>query len=368
MREVLVVGAGPAGLSAGLALLRAGCAATIIEQHASPPPRVCGAFINPEGTRHLASLQVLEDVVAAGAVPVTAARVTSPNGREAVVPIVRGGLGGLAVPRPVLEQTLAEAFIRRGGAIRWNARATAARRVSVGWRLTWREQGSERELDGACLVVADGRYSSLSGRPRARPVAGWFGWNALFNGVPAAPGTLSLHFYRSGYVGVLTFADGSTNVCGLTCDRMVGATGWDEVYAAAIDRQRVLARLLSGARRVTPFRGVGPLPFSRAMWPSAGRVLAGDAAAVGDPYLGEGISRALGTGPALLPSLAAWADHPDADAIAASYSREWRARYRARLRLGGVSRAVLARPRLLSAVLALARPSVLRVLLSVAHR
>ena len=107
MADALIVGAGPAGLSAALALAGRGVRVTVVEQHPAPPPRVCGAFINPEGTRHLETLGVLDGVTRAGAVPVTTALVVAPRGREVEVPLERDGVGGLAVPRPVLEQVLA---------------------------------------------------------------------------------------------------------------------------------------------------------------------------------------------------------------------------------------------------------------------
>ncbi|MBE3073085.1 MAG: FAD-dependent monooxygenase, partial [Acidobacteria bacterium] len=69
--EAIVVGAGPAGLSAALALAQSDIRVTLLEQHAAWPGRVCGGFLNPEGVRHLQALGSLRAVVDAGAVPVT---------------------------------------------------------------------------------------------------------------------------------------------------------------------------------------------------------------------------------------------------------------------------------------------------------
>jgi 2-polyprenyl-6-methoxyphenol hydroxylase-like FAD-dependent oxidoreductase len=217
------------------------------------------------------------------------------------------------------------------------------------------------------LIAADGRFSSLSGRQTTRGRQGWFGWNATWSGIEKPPGHLSLHFHPSGYVGVLVFEDGLTNVCGLTVRRHGESTSWDEVCARAVDEQPALAQLLGGADRVSPFRGVGPLPFSARMWTAGGPLLAGDAAAVGDPYMGEGISRALGTGPALLSSLGGVSDVADAT-LRPAYARVWRRHYHPRLLLGTAARVALARPRVMSAVLGLAPAALLRGLAAVAHR
>jgi len=367
MAEALIVGAGPAGLSAALALAARGVAVTVFEQHPAPPPRVCGAFINPEGTRHLASLGVLDEVRQAGAAAVTTARVVATRGRAVDIPLDRGGFSGLAVPRPVLERVLADSLTRRGGVIEWGGRVTRAYRDDAGWCLDIRNGTETSHRRAPVLIAADGRFSSLSGRQTTRGRQGWFGWNATFAGVEKPPGHLSLHFHRSGYVGVLVFDDGLTNVCGLTRRRLGESTSWDEVCDQAVNEQPALAQLLGGADRVSPFRGVGPLPFSARMWSAGGPLLAGDAAAVGDPYMGEGISRALGTGPALLASLRDVPGVADAT-LRPAYARVWRRHYHPRLMLGTAARVVLARPRLMTAMLGVAPSALLRGLAAVAHR
>jgi 2-polyprenyl-6-methoxyphenol hydroxylase-like FAD-dependent oxidoreductase len=367
MAEALVVGAGPAGLSAALARSARGVAVTVFEQHLAPPPRVCGAFINPEGTRHLATLGVLDEVREAGAVPVTMSRVVAPSGRDVEIRLDRDGIGGLAVPRPVLEQVLADNLARRGGVIDWGSRVTRAHRDQEWWSLDLRNGNATSQRRSPLLIAADGRFSSLSGRQTARGRQGWFGWNATWAGVEKPPGHLSLYFYRSGYVGVLVFGDGLTNVCGLTRRRLGESTSWSEVCDRALEEQPALAQLLRGASRVSPYRGVGPLPFSAGMWSGGGPLLAGDAAAVGDPYMGEGISRALGTGPALVASLGGVHEVGDAT-VRPAYGRVWRQRYHPRLRLGTAARTVFSRPRVMAAALDIAPTALLRWLAGIAHR
>jgi menaquinone-9 beta-reductase len=369
MPDVLVVGAGPAGLSAALGFRSAGAEVTVVEQHPAPPARVCGAFVNPEGVSHLDALGLLDRVRDAGAVPVPESLVSWPGGRPVAVPIVRGHYPGMALPRPALERVMADALGAAGGQVQWGARVTSAERTRDRWTVGLVTGVQRQAVEAPLLVIADGRFSTLSGREVRKTRAGWFGWNASFIGAAQPPGALSLHFYPGGYVGVVTFADGVSNVCGLVKLAGTREARWEEIVRTAIDEQPSLAALLRTATQIDRFRGVGPLPFSAGMVERPGALVAGDAAAVGDPYMGEGISRALGTGPALLATFHGGGPGASPGACLDDYRRAWRGRYLPRLRFGMVARWVFGRPRLARPVLGqvMSRPSVLRRILDVAH-
>lgn len=366
--DVVVVGAGPAGLSAAIGLRQAGVQVSLLEQRAEWPGRVCGGFLNPEGVGHLDSLGILDAVTAVG-VTVPSARVTTPRRLDRRVDVTVRGTAGLAMTRRSLEETMLELAREAGVSVELHVRVVSVRADSNGWSVATRRGTAVDERHADLVVLADGRFSLAAPR-MAKERQGWFGWNATFMGVPQRPGELSVHFFPFGYIGVLTFADGSSNVCGLALFEHEAPRPWDEFWPSALARQPPLDRLMAGAARVTRWQGVGPLPFSQARRHMDGVILAGDAAAVGDPYMGEGISRALGTGPMLRRVLARPLEgRIHADAVCTAYRELWVRRYAPRLRLGAVTRHLIRRPAVFHALLGLLvpRPRLMRSVTRVFH-
>jgi menaquinone-9 beta-reductase len=334
----LVVGGGPAGASAALGLLKAGVSVRVLEQGARWTGRVCGSFLNAEAVKHLEWLGIPAGQ-AAEAVPVKEAWVTSSGGRRTRASLAADGRTGLAVSRQVLEDGLRQAVEARGG--QWETgRVLAFRSQGLGGQVKVRgPQGRTEDHRADLLVLADGRFS-LAADAGPKPAQGWFGWNATFARVPQDPGQLSLHFFPGGYVGVLTFSDGKSNVCGLSFQR-AGGRSCPGFFAEALAAQPPLRALLARAERCSPWRGVGPLPFGARLRRSRGILLAGDAAAVGDPFMGEGLGRALGAGPLIFEALRRAETAGGRAAVQQAYQELWMERYATRLTFGNIFRKVL---------------------------
>lgn len=348
MKRAIVIGAGPAGASAALGLLSAGWRVRLIDRRIRWTGRVCGSFLNSEAVHHLHRLNLLDDVRRAGAPAVSRCRVTSATGPAADFPVdARGGGPGLAISRDVLEPILLRAVERRGGEVAFGVEANSVtgggdgndvvsgHRTAGGKREPWSETAD-------LTILADGRFTRGRATP-PRQNGGWFGWNARFNGARHEPGEMSLHLFPGGYVGTLTFADGSTNVSGLFYLQGEGGISWGEIFDEAIRRQPHLRRALLGAHRTSAWAGVGPLPFDRrARYRTGGPIRVGDAAAVGDPFLGEGIGRGLGAGFMVARAMrqAAGTGRPPE----AVYADLWSRAYAARIKFGRITRASIRRP------------------------
>jgi flavin-dependent dehydrogenase len=155
---------------------------------------------------------------------------------------------------------------------------------------------------------------------------------------------MTLALYPGGYVGTLTFNDGTTNVCGLIKRSSVEPLVWENILSEARRKLPSLDQMLGNAQRTGEWRGVGPLPFSLTMRPGD-EIRAGDAAAVGDPYMGEGIGRALAAGPMIA---AAWERVKNGartlENFRLEYRKLWQNHYATRLHFGLWSRRLLGSP------------------------
>jgi squalene monooxygenase len=191
--DVVVVGGGVVGLAAAAALERVGSRVTVLEAHDGPNPAFRGELIHPRGVRTLASLGLLDPLVAAGAARVRGFAVFSTDalvdGRSSAANALAGGRdsaagtagaphrvdppvllpysadgepdgGGLALDHVELVDILAAEVARRPG-----VRVTRGARVKepiveCGAVSGVRTEDGD-EVRAPLVVIADGRHSRL---------------------------------------------------------------------------------------------------------------------------------------------------------------------------------------------------------------
>ena len=281
--SALIVGGGPAGASAAIALARGGAMPVLIERCPGERDLVCGGFL---GWDALAALRRLGlDVAALGARPIRRLRLVS--GRrtvEAALPREAAGLSRRRLDAALLAMAEdAGAAVLRGR----TARALEGGRIRL-------DGGEEMAADA--LFLATGKHE-LRGAARAigdRSVS--VGLRAAFPPLPGLAGTIELHLFDGGYAGLLTQEDGSTNLC-LTVAR-----------ERMSDPQALLSVLIAEApllgERIGPdlparWEAVAGVPYGwRARTTAPGLYRLGDQAAVIASIAGDGIAIALASGAA----------------------------------------------------------------------
>jgi flavin-dependent dehydrogenase len=304
-RDVIVVGAGPAGAATAILLAGEGLSVTVLDRARSPRTKICGEYLSPEGPRILDRLGVLKAVGAAGAPTLAGMRITAPDGRVLEGRYRAMGAwrpyheGALAVPRALLDSALSERLRSVPVDLREDVRVTDV--IVEGRRVTGVKavdsQGCRHELRARLVIGADGRASVIAqrlgcrrphrlrrlalvtyvrGLPDCREVGEIFvdpPDYAILN--PVAPDRVNLSL-------VVPLAHAAPHSARL------------ETFLEARARQLPhLARRIAGAERITPVQAMGPLAYRVAPPRHDGVLLVGDAAGFYDPFTGEGIFSAL---------------------------------------------------------------------------
>jgi flavin-dependent dehydrogenase len=250
--SALIVGGGPAGASAAIALARGGAMPVLVERCARPIRRL-----------RLAS------------------------GRRVVEAALPREAAGLSRRR--LDAALLQVAEEAGAAV---LRGRTARALD-GHCL--RLDGGE-EMEADAIFLATGKHE-LRGAARAigdRPVS--VGLRAALPPSRDLDEAIELHLFDGGYAGLLSQEDGAVNLC-LTVTR-ARMTDRDALLAQLLDESPLLAERIGGALPAR-WEAVSGVPYGwRALATAPGCYRVGDQAAVIASIAGDGIAIALASGQA----------------------------------------------------------------------
>jgi flavin-dependent dehydrogenase len=278
----LIVGGGPAGASAAIALARGGAMPVLIERSLSERDLVCGGFLGWDAIAALKRLGL--DPAALGARPIHRLRLIA--GKKIVETALPRAAAGLSRRR--LDATLllmaeeAGAAVLRGRA----ARAIEGDRVRL-------DDGTEMAADALFLATGKHELRGVAREVGSRPLS--VGLRAAMPAPPDLAGTIELHLYDGGYAGLLVQEDGSANLC-LSVAQARMADGRDAFLAALMREAPLLAERIGG-RVPDSWEAIAGVPYGwRAPKTAPGLFRVGDQAAVIASLAGDGIAVALASG------------------------------------------------------------------------
>lgn len=316
-RDVLILGAGPAGSALARRLARAGFAVELADRKNFPRDKPCGEFLSPECVPLLAQLGLEEQLTKLGPRLVRGMRIHG-YGREAVGHFRRLGdrpesaRCGLGIRRTQFDAMLLDGAVQAGASWLPRHEFVALRRDANGRVVgaTLRDpDGALRECEARWVIGADGVHSRVArelGVQRRTPWLDQFALVAHYEDVCPLP-TAEVHLFAGGFFAATTVDAGlfSVNLVVPRSTLRNRGVDWDTFVAAHAARAPAFAARLATARRTTPWRGIGPLAYTTSTQTFPGCALVGDACGYVDPLTGEGIYFALYGARALGDALAA---------------------------------------------------------------
>lgn len=282
--DLVVIGAGPAGLAAAIVAARHGVHTLVVERRRLPVDKACGEGVLPNGVEALARLGVSLEGTAA---TLTGVRYITMGGRMAAAAFPTAGLG-------VRRTTLSSALVARAC-----AEPSLELRSETTADVLWSPDGARVVVDGAAwrprlVIAADGLRSRVGqmcgivtdeGRPRRWGVRQHFEGDAWTDHVEV--------YFGRGFEAYVTPVSGGVNVAWLWEPRAVGLPPGEDVCRVFASRIPTLAAKLSGRRATDRAQAAGPFRHQPRERARDGVLLMGDAAGYLDPLTGEGVGLAL---------------------------------------------------------------------------
>jgi flavin-dependent dehydrogenase len=286
----LIVGGGPAGSAAAIALARAGARPRLIERTSEPHDVVCGAFVGWDALAALGKLGI--DPAALGAHPIERLRLVADH-ILAESPLPRPAAG---LSRRCLDETLLAAARDAGADVQRGRAAKAANPVRRSIRL---DDGEEMAAD--TLLLATGKYE-LRGAARPRDTADDpVGLRTALSPSPALDraleGTIELHLFDGGYAGLLLQEDGCANLCLSVARRRIRRAGGIPNLIRTLGEELPALRGRLAEAEPIGWSAVSGIPYgwwARETEPGLYRL--GDQGAVIASLAGDGIAIALESG------------------------------------------------------------------------
>jgi flavin-dependent dehydrogenase len=289
--DVLIVGAGPAGLATAIGIAERGGSVLVLDRRSPPLDKACGEGVMPAGVDLLGALGV--DVPHDGCAPFRGIRFV--HGDTHVEGAFAAG-HGLGIRRTVLAGAMAARARRLGVRFAYGRSFLGWREGKTGGRATT----TAGDVDAAWLVGADGLHSTVrqrAGLATGSPGRRRYGMRRHYRVRPWSA-CVEVHWSDVAEAYVTPIGRDEVGIALLS-------NGGGERFDVLLSTFPALCRRLASASASSAVRGAGPLR-QEVRRRHAGRLaLVGDAAGYLDPITGEGITLGLRSARALVETLAA---------------------------------------------------------------
>jgi flavin-dependent dehydrogenase len=302
--DVIILGAGPAGAIAAGELGRRGARTLLVDRKAFPRAKVCGACLNLAALEALRLAGLGELVGELRGIKLETLELALAT-RSIRLPLP----GGMALSRARFDAALVDAAASSGAIFLAQTEGLIGAIHSDARRVNLMQPGRKITALARVVVIATGlgqaRFACepvVSSQARA---VSRIGAGCTIDQLPGfdREGTIYMAVGDRGYVGWVRLEDGCLNVAAVFERNFVRQCG--NPGAAA---ERILSH--AGYGRAPALRDAswqGTLPLTRQTRPIAGERLfvVGDATGYDEPFTGDGMARAMVSGEAIVPLVAA---------------------------------------------------------------
>jgi flavin-dependent dehydrogenase len=320
MRDVIIVGGGPAGLASALALCAAGLDVLVLERGHEPIDKPCGEGVLPTGLDWLERQGVRALLPPGGSARFAGIAYLNEDGTRAFAELPAPG--GLGVRRSALARALATRARAFGVELCDGCAVTGCTSDASGVTVTH----ASGRVRARMLVAADGLHSQIratAGLAAPAPHRRRFGLRRHFACVPWSR-AVEIYFGGAAEAYVTPVGPAEVNVALLYQPARTAAHGFDELLLGF----PALAARLGDAAPTSAVRGAGPF-FTPVRTRVADRLaLIGDAAGYVDAITGDGLSLAFTCASALAEVLPGALAHGAGRAELAPYDSRARAAFR----------------------------------------
>lgn len=304
MKNVIIVGAGPAGTATAIFLAKKGVNALLLEKEKFPRDKVCGDSINYTSIEIFKEMGVYDEILKQNPFPTNGVFLASPSNIELKTRLVNSK--GLMIERKKLDYTLVRYAVKLGVELAEEFLVTQPimeNNQIIGIKGV--HKGKTREIRSKIVVAADGTNSIIAKKlsnKKLKPKYMAIAIRTYYENVKDLEDLIEIHYEKTilpAYGWIFPTGKTSANVgVGIRYDHYLKMNKpIKEIFSDFIKNNSHAQKKLNFAKMTAPLK-VWPLLYDSHTSEKYrnGILFTGDAASLIDPLTGQGIPNALLSG------------------------------------------------------------------------
>ncbi|MVM39687.1 FAD-binding protein [Spirosoma sp. HMF3257] len=346
--DVLIIGGGLAGLTAGIHLSQENVRVILIEKHTYPQHKVCGEYVSNEVLPYLQQLGITVDELNPSRIERFLFSTVAGKTIESELP-----LGGFGLSRYKLDDFLYKQALVAGVSV-IQSQVTDVQFDKDQFTIYTSEGRTYRSK---LVIGAYGKRSSLDKRLQRNFILNdspWMGVKAHYK-ADFPDDLVSLHNFEGGYCGLSQVEDGIVNACYLTNYRSFKTYKNIDTFQQQVMSQNPF--LKDFFARATPLfekpLTISQISFAKKQPVENHILMCGDTAGVIHPLCGNGMAMAIHSAKIVSELIIAYfkSQVPDRQLLENEYTRLWNHFFKKRLTTGRLVQSLLQRPFIASLLL-----------------